>query len=195
MAITPDTKDWTWVLSERCPDCGLAAGDVPAMEVGPRLLASVPRWRAVLARPDVARRPDPATWSDLEYACHVRDVLALFAERFRLVLEQDDPLFPDWDQDETAVERDYAGQEPSVVAEELAVSADRAAHVLGSVRGEQWERPARRSNGSTFTLRTLAQYALHDVVHHEVDVRSRRSLHGETTEVREQNGAPVRYVE
>ena len=32
------------------------------------------------------------------------------------------------------------------------------------------ERPARRFNGSTFTLRTLVQYYLHDVVHHLHDV-------------------------
>ena len=22
MPIEPDTKDWTWVLHERCPECG-----------------------------------------------------------------------------------------------------------------------------------------------------------------------------
>jgi hypothetical protein len=22
MPITPDTKDWTWVVEERCPECG-----------------------------------------------------------------------------------------------------------------------------------------------------------------------------
>lgn len=31
-------------------------------------------------------------------------------------------------------------------------------------------RPGRRSNGSVFTVRTLGQYFLHDVVHHLHDV-------------------------
>jgi len=26
--IQPDTKDWTWVLSQRCPECGFTATDV-----------------------------------------------------------------------------------------------------------------------------------------------------------------------
>ncbi len=37
-------------------------------------------------------------------------------------------------------------------------------------RGEQWEWPALRSNGSRFTARTLALYFLHDIRHHLWDV-------------------------
>ncbi len=33
-AITPDTKDWTWVLERPCPDCGFVASDVAAADVG-----------------------------------------------------------------------------------------------------------------------------------------------------------------
>ena len=25
MSITPDTKDWTWVLERPCPECGFEA--------------------------------------------------------------------------------------------------------------------------------------------------------------------------
>ena len=32
---------------------------------------------------ELRRRPDPATWSTLEYACHVRDVFRLYDERLR----------------------------------------------------------------------------------------------------------------
>ncbi len=51
-------------------------------------------------------------WSPLEYACHVRDVHLLFAERVRLMLEQDGPTFDNWDQDVTAVESAYGSQDP-----------------------------------------------------------------------------------
>jgi hypothetical protein len=40
------------------------------------------------------------------------------------------------------------------------------------VRPDQWDRPGRRSNGSSFTATTLGQYFLHDVVHHLHDVRA-----------------------
>ena len=57
--------------------------------------------------------PRRDVWSPLEYACHVRDVHLLFAERLRLMLDEDEPAFANWDQDATAVERDYAGQDPA----------------------------------------------------------------------------------
>ena len=57
----------------------------------------------MLAGPNVAVRPAPQTWSPLEYACHVRDVLSLFTERVQLMLDQDAPTFANWDQDETAI--------------------------------------------------------------------------------------------
>ena len=39
-----------------------------------------------------------------------------------------------------------------------------------AVTPEQWGRSGRRSNGSEFTVLTLGQYFLHDVVHHLHDV-------------------------
>ncbi len=39
-----------------------------------------------------------------------------------------------------------------------------------SVRGDQWERPGRRSDGASFTVETFARYMIHDPVHHLWDV-------------------------
>jgi hypothetical protein len=88
------------------------------------------------------------------------------------MLSTDDPLFADWDQDAAAVADRYAEQDPARVADELADAADAFADLLRSTTTEQWQRPGRRSNGSVFTVRTLAQYYLHDVVHHLHDVRA-----------------------
>ena len=46
----------------------------------------------------------PSVWSTLEYGCHIRDVHRIFNDRVRLMLDEDEPLFPNWDQDETAIE-------------------------------------------------------------------------------------------
>ena len=170
VAIVPDTKDWTWVLREPCAECGLTAADVPPADVAARVRAAVPRWRAVLARPDARDRPDESTWSPLEYACHVRDVCHVFDERLVLMLERDDPLFDNWDQDATAVEERYREQDPAQVADELASEAETIAGRFAAVRPDQADRAGRRSNGSVFTVTTLAQYFLHDLVHHEQDV-------------------------
>ncbi|MFL6060263.1 MAG: DinB family protein [Marmoricola sp.] len=168
--IEPDTKDWTWVLEQRCPECGF---DPSAVEVGalPGLVHDNTRgWYGALDGAGATERPDPATWSRLEYACHVRDVHVLFAERVRLMLDQDDPQFANWDQDVTAVESRYSEQDPAVVSVELVEAAAEMAALLSGVREDQWDRVGRRSNGSVFTVATLASYYLHDVVHHLHDI-------------------------
>jgi hypothetical protein len=168
----PDVKDWTWVLAERCGECGFSGTDVAGPDIAGTVHDLVPRWRAALNRIDVRERPRPEVWSVLEYGAHVRDVHRVFGERLRLMLEQDDPAFANWDQDATAVAERYDLQDPGRVADELADAAASLAAAFAGVRSDQWARTGRRSNGSTFTVETLGQYFLHDVVHHLHDVRA-----------------------
>lgn len=168
----PDAKDWTWVLAERCGECGFIGTDVAGPEIAGTVHDLVPRWRAALNRLDARDRPDPEVWSVLEYGAHVRDVHRVFGERLQLMLGQDDPPFANWDQDATALADRYDLQDPGRVADELADAAAALAAGFAAVRPGQWARTGRRSNGSTFTVETLGQYFLHDVVHHLHDVRA-----------------------
>lgn len=168
--IEPDTKDWTWVLERPCPECGFDARAMDVEQVGVMIRDNAAAWRLVLRRPDVARRPQPSVWSPLEYACHVRDVFRLYDERLVMMLAQDDPLYPNWDQDETAVDDDYASQDPAIVADELVVAGAAVADRFDGVTGEQWDRSGRRSDGASFTIDTFARYFAHDWVHHLYDV-------------------------
>lgn len=170
MTVEPDIKDWTWVIEKRCPECGFEAAAMPLADLPDLVRANAAAWTAVLARPDVRDRPEPDIWSPLEYGCHVRDACRVFAERLALMLTADDPLFANWDQDATAVEQDYAGQDPQQVAADLVGSAGAIADGFAGVGAEQWTRTGRRSNGSTFTVETLARYFAHDPVHHLHDV-------------------------
>lgn len=170
MPIIPDEKDWTWVLSRPCPECSFDASTTTPANVPGTVANMLPRWRAVLRRPEVAERPDENTWSALEYACHVRDVFSLFDQRLNLMLSSDDARFEDWDQDRTALEKNYANADPAVVSAELTAEGEQVAESFAGVRQSEWGRKGLRSNGSQFTVLTLAQYFLHDVVHHLHDV-------------------------
>ena len=170
MPIIPDEKDWTWVLSRPCPECSFDASTVTPSTVPGNVDSMLPRWRAVLRQPEVAERPNDSTWSALEYACHVRDVCSLFDQRLNLMLSSDDARFEDWDQDRTAVEKDYASSDPAVVSAELTAEGQQIAESFAGVREADWGRKGLRSNGSEFTVLTLAQYFLHDIVHHLHDV-------------------------
>lgn len=168
MAITPDTKNWTWVLEKPCPECGFDASTFEATDVADMIRANAASWPAVLERDDVRERPDESTWSKLEYAAHVRDVFRIYLYRLGLMLAEDDPLFPNWDQDATAVEERYNEQSPEVVSAELVADAAALADAFDTVA--DWGRPGRRSDGVAFTIETFAKYFIHDPIHHLWDV-------------------------
>lgn len=168
MAITPDTKNWTWVLEKPCPECGFDASTFEATDVADMIRANAAAWPAVLERDDVRERPDESTWSKLEYAAHVRDVFRIYLYRLGLMLAEDDPLFPNWDQDATAVEERYNEQSPEVVSAELVADAAALADAFDTVA--DWGRPGRRSDGVAFTIETFAKYFIHDPIHHLWDV-------------------------
>jgi len=173
----PDQKDWTWTLSRRCDECGLSAGEVDVAAVADRAEVAAAEWVQILmSSPAVAVRPKPDVWSPLEYGAHVRDVFQLFDARLVLMLNEDDPTFENWDQDETAVADRYSQQDPDQVAEELAQASAQFVNRLRTLQPEQLDRTARRSDGAEFTVRTFAQYFLHDVIHHLWDVTGQKGV-------------------
>ena len=168
--IEPDSKDWTWVLSRACPECGFDASAVQPTDVADRIRDDAADWVHRLAGTGVRTRPEPGVWSTLEYGCHIRDVHRIFDHRVRLMLTEDGPQFPNWDQDETAIADDYASQDPAVVATELFDAANVVAATYANVPADAWSRRGFRSNGSEFTIATISVYHLHDIVHHANDV-------------------------
>ena len=133
--VPPDSKDWTWVLERPCPDCGFVAADFDVAATGAEVLATAARLAELLADDRATTRPTPDRWSATEYACHVRDVYRLYDLRLHLMLDEDDPLFANWDQDDTAIAERYDQQEPATVAGELADAAEQLAASFATVQG------------------------------------------------------------
>ncbi|HWJ09017.1 MAG TPA: DinB family protein [Nocardioides sp.] len=169
--IEPDSKDWTWVLAETCPECGFDAASVDRAALGSAIRDNAAFWAEALRDPRAGTRPQPSVWSPTEYGCHVRDVNRIFAGRLEQMLTEDDPVFANWDQDETAVAERYDEQRAADVVPDLVAAAELAADRYDGVADDAWQRPGRRSNGSVFTVETLGRYHLHDLVHHRWDVR------------------------
>jgi hypothetical protein len=170
MTIPKDTKDWTWVLERPCPECGFDATAIRRADVARILRENAAAWRPLLARPLATRRPSPESWSALEYACHVRDVFRIYDGRLSRMLSEHDPLYPNWDQDATAIEDRYTEQPAEQVADGLEEAGEILAGRFEQVAGEAWERTGRRSDGASFTVDTFARYLIHDPKHHLNDV-------------------------
>ena len=74
------------------------------------------------------------------------------------------------------IAEDYGDQDPAVVAGELCQAATTVADRYDRVPDDGWDRRGLRSNGSEFTVATIAVYHLHDIVHHAWDVSGTVSL-------------------
>lgn len=177
MTIEPDAKDWTWVLRRPCPECGLDTRAFAREDLGVMIRANAAAWQSALSGPaDSRQRPSPGKWSALEYGCHVRDVLRLYEQRLTLMLTRDDPEFPNWDQDATAVQDRYGEQDPVTVAAELTTAARVIAAHFDGLAQAQWQRAGRRSDGAQFTVESFGRYFVHDPVHHLYDVTGIRHV-------------------
>ena len=170
MSITPDTKDWTWVLQRPCPECGFDSTTFAPPKVSAMIRENAAAWLEVLASGGVERRPSDDVWSALEYGCHVRDVYRVCLVRLQLMLSEDGPVFANWDQDATAVADKYGEQDPVAVGIDLEFAGHELADAFEAVIGDDWGRVGTRSDGASFTVETFARYVIHDPVHHLYDV-------------------------
>jgi len=160
-----------------CDECGfdyeaLAPDDVPAA-----LRAFAKRYRAPLSRflPGedgdslLRQRPAPDTWSALEYAAHVRDVLDSYHRWIGLILDEERPVLEGPGPDDLAVERRYNEDDPAAVAEALAANANRLAATVEAVPADGWERVGLRRDEERSVL-LHARRAVHEGSHHLLDI-------------------------
>ena len=169
-------RDWTLYLHEPCPDCGADVQTVGVDDVGRAITDAVAAFARTLAAADpnrVRARPGEGVWSALEYACHVRDLLGVFEHRVRGTLKTPGMHLTVWDVDASAVNDAYNEQVPVLVAEEMATMARSFVDLVGDLDTAGWGTAADR-RGEPFTIRDMARFVLHELIHHRWDAE--RSL-------------------
>jgi DinB superfamily len=136
-------------------------------------LRSLPEsWRQqlVAAGAELRTRPEPDTWSALEYAAHSRDITALHAYGVEQALTHDEPTFPPIADDlaDTAAVA-YVDADPDEVVQALGVAVERLARLADDAGVDAWTRGL--TVGETRSdVRRLLEHALHDSRHHLDDV-------------------------
>ncbi|MDP9020035.1 MAG: DinB family protein [Actinomycetota bacterium] len=152
---------------------GLDPASITAPDALVALRSFPRRWRSVLAvladDPEAAelvrRRPDPSSWSVVEHAWYVADLLEWHRQRVertraseRPVLADDDPLrWPD--------ERGYRRRELRAALDAITEAATGLAATLERLQGDDWLRVARVGDEDV-TLLDMARHAVHESAYH-----------------------------
>ena len=159
---------------DRCAECGheydlSACGGAGA---DCRRLASELSAVLLSGSERLGARSRPETWSPLEYACHVRDVLIVQRERVLLARWTDRPVFAPMGRDERVELDGYSGQDPRDVATQLTEAARLFANVLARLAPEEWDRTVVYGYPSRLErpLRWVAVHTVHEMRHHLLDV-------------------------
>ena len=163
-------------MTDHCDACGFTYDLSRADNAAGGIISEADELAKVLETggANLTRRPSPDTWSPLEYACHVRDVLLVQRERALLARRQDRPSLVPMGRDERVEHDGYNEQSPITVGRQLRDAATLFAGVLARLDDAGWHRtliynfpaPSERD------LRWLAVHTQHEVHHHLTDVRS-----------------------
>jgi hypothetical protein len=117
-------------------------------------------------------RPEPETWSALEYAGHVRDVLLVQHDRLYQALVEDVPAFAPMHHNERVVLGGYNDEDPATTATEVTIAADLLARVLSRLDVSAWSRRCifNFAAPTEVDVAWLARDGVHEVVHHLRDI-------------------------
>ena len=163
-----------------CEECGYDYGEVAPdeavagiRELGRRFEAPLTRGLKGETLDDLLRaHPVEGTWSALEYACHMRDVLSVQRHRVTKALVEDDYTPTPMDRDGRVARDGYNEQDAAVVLTDLTANAIALADTFDALTPEQWARtmtynyPVREVR----TIEWVAVHTLHEGKHHLLDV-------------------------
>jgi DinB superfamily len=161
---------------ESCRECGFAYDVTGALAAGDTIVRSVDDLSGMLrcTAVDVRVRPEPETWSVLEYACHTRDVLLVHRERVLVARREDRPVVTSMGIEQRVEHDGYSSQLIVDVERQVIEAARLFANVLRRLGPQDWERTTVMLGSpepSEWPLRQVAIHAEHEVRHHLMDIQ------------------------
>lgn len=143
--------------------------------LGDALLESAATWRNFLATADdtyLRTIPGPGIFSPIQYGAHVRDIERVYGDRILLMLQEDSPVFPQFNPDEREWD-EFNRLGVADLADGIEAQAQRLAGILAELQPQEWSRTMIRDGGNDgvyeFSVAGLASYAVHESQHHLQD--------------------------
>jgi len=157
-----------------CNDCGFSYGELARGVLAAALVRCAGEIAERLNVPtaSLTARRQPAEWSPLEYACHVRDVLLVQRDRLFVALVEDEPSFKPMHREQRIALDRYIEQPPGAVAAQLVMAASMAAHAFSGLGAAQWDRPLIYNfpQPERRDVEWMAHHTLHEMRHHLADI-------------------------
>jgi MOSC domain-containing protein YiiM len=160
------------MIAEACEQCRFAAGEYTRQDLRGTLASLGRRWEWLIEGlvPSVlAARPEPRTWSAVEYAAHTRDVTAVIELGVRTMLDEDRPVFPALSAVDASADDPPSRLDPASVVGQLTAAADRLQRRVSGLTEGAWERQAVIGD-DVRDVASLVAHAVHDAEHHLQDV-------------------------
>ncbi|MBW3561684.1 MAG: DinB family protein [Actinobacteria bacterium] len=160
------TEDWS------CEQCGMDFADHRGGgSLAEVTRASAERWRrttAELSATELRERPDPDTWSVIEYGGHIADVLTWMVDALERMRDEDRPDIAFFSPDRRAEEADYGGRGLAPLTDDINRAVDTLAVLIEDIDERAWGREASFPWGDRDLL-DMARNAAHEAVHHTWD--------------------------
>jgi uncharacterized damage-inducible protein DinB len=110
----------------------------------------------------------PNGWSIVEVVCHLCDFEEIYYERLQLVMAEDCPTVPLYNQEELAVKNDYAHQDLRATLKTLTERRQRLVDWLSTLSAADLQRKGIHPTSGEFDIAgTAINIALHDINHIE----------------------------
>ena len=157
----------------RCPSCDMRYASLSMPNATAVITAMPADAAAAVAAIDSARlrvRPEPETWSVIEYLCHLRDVAITTTIRLHRARTEDRPALEPMLNDLRARRFRYADADPHATLAELGRIVSGASDEIARISANDWARTVTRLPGEERTMRWLVRHAAHECRHHLADI-------------------------
>ena len=131
---------------------------------------------AGMTQEQLVARPVPGKWSTLEVICHLADFEIVCADRIKRVIAENEPTL--FGGDEKVFVTRLAYHERNAEEELLLIALPRqqVAHILRTLKPEDFQRRGIHSEAGPLTLATLAERMTNHIPHHVQFIEEKRKF-------------------
>ena len=133
---------------------------------------------AGMSEEQLRAKPVPERWSTLEVLCHLSDADAVYAERMKRVIAEDEPPLRSLDPDVWLPRLAYGRRDAEEELRFIELIRSQMLRILRSLSPGDFQRTGFHSEAGQITLETLLERVTNHIPHHIEFIRQKREALG-----------------